>query len=464
MTRIDLTVLRGELAQPISGLTSCTHEELDAEFSKLGLIEPPGEGRTKAERVAAVLTAIPDDDLERVAAELINRNMTDAAERNNIQDALWAGNDVPQILKRTRREIAADLDLEDLVVEPSRFTHMLDQLWVLGGENPFFSIFGAVPAFGSRPSLRERIERHVYQNPGDWPAEKLFEELGAFEASDRRFALFLERLVSHEVVPSEAIQRKILEVINPHLRKNRLELRESGTDGGYPVFRLVSAGLGPVRRPKNLIFASSTKPDLRLSDVLDNDIEILSSESDVLVFDEPIGNDGMRWRDLQSWWSRTHPDQTDFEAKNALYKRLYSSLPESSPPQQLLFTLYHHIFRDSIPELPALLPEVWLHWDPQTVKQRGADAMLKFRMDFLLLLPDHRIVLEVDGKQHYTNSRGYSDPATYAENVRSDREMKLCGYEVFRFGASELQTEEQARPMLTDFFRTMFDRYKVATP
>lgn len=269
MARIDLTVLRDELTQPISRLSSCTHKELDAEFSKLGLIEPPGDGRTKAERVAAVLAAIPDDDLERVAAKIINRDMADAAEQNNIQDALWAGNDVPQILKRTRREIAADLDLEDLVVEPSRFTHMLNQLWVLGGENPLIGIFGAVPAFGSQPSLRERIERHVYQNPGDWPAEKLFEELGTFEASDRRFALFLERLVSHQVVPYEATQRKILEVINPHLRKNRLELRESGTDGGYPVFRLVPTGLAPMRRPKNLIFASSTKPDLRLSDALD---------------------------------------------------------------------------------------------------------------------------------------------------------------------------------------------------
>lgn len=100
MTRIALMVLRGELAQSISGLSSRTHKELDAEFSKLGLIEPPGDGRTKAERVTTVLAAIRDDDLERVAAELINRGTTDAAERNNIQEVLWAGNDVPQILKR----------------------------------------------------------------------------------------------------------------------------------------------------------------------------------------------------------------------------------------------------------------------------------------------------------------------------------------------------------------------------
>lgn len=25
----------------------------------------------------------------------------------------------------------------------------------------------------------------------------------------------------------------------------------------------------------------------------------------------------------------------------------------------------------AVPNLPALLPEVWLHWDPRTVKERG---------------------------------------------------------------------------------------------
>ncbi|GII32896.1 hypothetical protein [Planotetraspora mira] len=50
--------------------------------------------------------------------------------------------------------------------------------------------------------------------------------------------------------------------------------------------------------------------------------------------------------------------------------------------------------------LPALLPEVWLHWDPKTVRARGTEALLRFRMDFLLLLSrGQRVVLEVDGRQ-----------------------------------------------------------------
>ncbi|MGO4205686.1 hypothetical protein AB4Z09_28935 [Rhodococcus sp. TAF43] len=84
-------------------------------------------------------------------------------------------------------------------------------------------------------------------------------------------------------------------------------------------------------------------------------------------------------------------------------------------------------------------------------------------MDFLLLLPGHRIVLEVDGKQHYTDDRGHASPARYADNVRADRDMKLCGYDVFRFGAYELRTKQHALPLLTEFFDTLFARYGVTT-
>jgi len=57
-----------------------------------------------------------------------------------------------------------------------------------------------------------------------------------------------------------------------------------------------------------------------------------------------------------------------------------------------------------VPDLPALLPEVWLHWDPKTVAERGPNALLRFRMDFLLLLPaGARIVVEVDGKYHHAD-------------------------------------------------------------
>jgi hypothetical protein len=85
-------------------------------------------------------------------------------------------------------------------------------------------------------------------------------------------------------------------------------------------------------------------------------------------------------------------------------------------------------------------------------------------MDFLLLLPrGERIVLEVDGAAgHYASPDGKRpDPAAYAKEVRGARDLKLAGYEVFRFGATELQDREQARALLRQFFTDLFRRFNV---
>ncbi|MFO4987344.1 hypothetical protein RCK87_26735, partial [Salmonella enterica subsp. enterica serovar 1,4,[5],12:i:-] len=80
-------------------------------------------------------------------------------------------------------------------------------------------------------------------------------------------------------------------------------------------------------RPKSLIFGSSQKPDLRLSSTVDNEIEIVDS-ADALVFDDVIGREGLRWRDLQAWWRRHNPECDEETAKKALYARLLTALPK----------------------------------------------------------------------------------------------------------------------------------------
>ena len=133
-------------------------------------------------------------------------------------------------------------------------------------------------------------------------------------------------------------------------------------------------------------------------------------------------------------------------------------------PQRNLYELYHLIYGSAVPDLPALLPEVWLHGDPKTVRSRGPQALLRHRMDFLLLLPHgERIVLEVDGSQHFTRPDGHSDTAKYANTMRGDRDLKLSGYEVFRFGATELLEPERARALLTQFFADLFRRFDVTS-
>ncbi|MEV0936402.1 hypothetical protein ACIBMX_46920 [Streptomyces phaeochromogenes] len=111
------------------------------------------------------------------------------------------------------------------------------------------------------------------------------------------------------------------------------------------------------------------------------------------------------------------------------------------------------------------MPEVWLRWDHRTVQERGPEALLRSRMDFLLPLPHgQRVVLEVDGSQHYTRDHGRTpDTAKNADMVAADRDLRLRGYELFRFGHDELKRLDAAQNLLRRFIPDMFRRFRVSS-
>jgi len=455
MTKVgDRTALRRLLGNVTALLGDRnTHKTLTEAFAVLGM--PPVDEGSKRERLERSFAQVPDSDLLLLAERWLQTQSFDTSTRNQLQDALWAEASPPEIPMRTRRELARAINPTVLVQHAARFMAMLDRFWILD-DDPL-AAWSFTP---STTSLRARIERHLIRNP-DWSAEDLFEALGAFEAGDARFARFLEATVAADVLLDETVQRHLAGTINEHLRSAAIELRETGNDGGYPRFTLVPTQLARTRRPKNVIFASPTKPDIRFRSAVDNDIELVSG--DALVYDRIVTDDGIRWRDLQSWWQETQQIPDDTEAKNTLYAQLRSSLPANSPGQRNLFDCYHRVLKSAVYDMPALLPEVWLHWDPKTVKERGTEALLRFRMDFLLLLPlGQRIVLEVDGSQHYTRDHGRTpDTAKYAEMMAGDRDLKLRGYEVYRFGHDELRDEASAHTLLGRFLPELFRRYGV---
>lgn len=82
-------------------------------------------------------------------------------------------------------------------------------------------------------------------------------------------------------------------------------------------------------------------------------------------------------------------------------------------------------------------------------------------MDFLLLLErGARIVLEIDGRQHYADDSGKASTQKYAEMVRADRMLRLAGYEVYRFGGNDF-ANSGAETMIVDFFRRLFERHGI---
>ncbi|MFM9700685.1 AbiJ-related protein [Streptomyces europaeiscabiei] len=464
----DHSALRTLVGEVVAGLGSLTHRELNPAFERLGMPPVPDDAGSKRDRIELSQSQVPDAELPQVTRRILEQSHVHVSPsiRYQLEDLLWAEDAPPEIPKKARRELARALGLSELTHHHDRFMRLLDRFWIAAESDLSFQELEGLLLKGTRPvTLRDRIERHVFRNPGDWSTEDLFENLGVFEAGDARFARFLEGLVSADVLLDEHLQGKAVSIINGHLRTAGVELRVTGSDGGYPLFTKVSMRLHGSRRPKNIIFASLEKPDIRFRSSVDNDIEIVGGRPDAtLVYDREIPATGLRWRDLHSWWQDTRKISSEADVRTDLYQRLLKSLPANSPGQRNLFMAYQTA-RPPSPDDPALLPEVWLHWDHRTVQERGPEALLRSRMDFLLLLPHgQRVVLEVDGSQHYTRDHGRTpDTAKYADTVAADRDLKLRGYEVFRFGHDELKRLDAAQDLLRQFIPDMFRRFRVSS-
>jgi very-short-patch-repair endonuclease len=106
---------------------------------------------------------------------------------------------------------------------------------------------------------------------------------------------------------------------------------------------------------------------------------------------------------------------------------------------------------------------VYLHYDPRAKAsyQPGTSPPLpRQRMDFLLLLPNSvRVVIECDGQQHYADSTGKASPRRYAAMMAADRDLRLKGYGVYRFGGAELTDTPATRQRLDTFFDRLAERY-----
>jgi hypothetical protein len=199
---------------------------------------------------------------------------------------------------------------------------------------------------------------------------------------------------------------------------------------------------------KNLIFASTgEKPELIFRDAVNNDVEIVKNADKVLIYDRPLPPSGLfLWKDLLAWWQGREGIVEESAAKDRLYKRLLQSVRAAGSPGEIaIFRGYYERFGRLLEgNLPVLIPQVYLHYDPYTKRERGDEEFLvRQRMDFLLMLENGvRIVLEVDGRHHYATEDPktgalLADPGRYAIMSRADRRLRLLGYEVYRFGAAE---------------------------
>lgn len=268
-----------------------------------------------------------------------------------------------------------------------------------------------------------------------------------FDLPFRDFARFHDYWISQSMDGSYAARRNYLnELFDPVFS----QLEQIEDQQATASVRGVDGQL------KNIVFASTgPKPRIVLRDAINNVVEVVENAEYCLFYDRPLSEAGLTWAELVGWWRGSNglEDQDEVGAARSLYRRLAASL--DSPPEKSLFrTYYEHYSSSEGTGQAALLPQVYLHYDPRTRRERGGGAtvLMRERMDFLLLLPHGvRIVLEVDGKQHYAEGDTAS-PKLYSEMVSEDRRLRLHGYEVYRFGGYEL-----SRPSAADMLREFFD-------
>ena len=140
---------------------------------------------------------------------------------------------------------------------------------------------------------------------------------------------------------------------------------------------------------KNLIFAANgPKPRIVLLDAINNVLEITENAAYCLVFDQPLTGAGLSWRELTAWWTlKQGLTGSERDRARSLYRRLDESM-NGNQAERLVFKTYAELYAKADGfDLPALIPQVYLHYDPYTRLERGGRSpLVRQRMDFLLLV------------------------------------------------------------------------------
>lgn len=339
------------------------------------------------------------------------------------------------------------------------------------------------------PSLSEgdisEIARHM-DRFDDWPESYLLNSvIDYLNLTDEQFGFFLEQYVNpniHHWRWDEEEERRehihnseLVEVINRYIAHDGYKLVVKDTIGDKDFYECISTRVGVHGQVKNIIFAAKYKPEIVFDDALNNDIRITRNENQCLIYNRSIPSSGVMWNDLVEWYAAENNLTEGQNPEVAFITRLCDCLDTSfkasgakAGPETWMLQAYYDLKKELGIDLPALIPQVYLYYDPQTLKQRGYKLFEHQKMDFLMILSHKdRIVIEIDGKQHYAEGTAAS-PKLYSEMVRAHREMSLLGYDVYRFGGYEFMgadADETVKNKVLDnikqFFVRLFCKYGI---
>lgn len=341
---------------------------------------------------------------------------------------------------------------------------------VLGTTRSYRSFFERVYP-SADPKLFKEIARHCDAFPDDWGDDTgIFDTVEISKLPDEEFLFFCQQYVNpvfcrykydEEKDQTINLQTQCVKAINYYLSDCGYELREANRFGDKIEYNLVETA-GVSGSIQGIVFAATGKPDLLLTDVLNQSVSIPQNEDKYLLYEEAIGIKAFTWKELVDWFEMWHlPDETCME-------RLWKSVRHcGSPIEELFFSAYLELAELYSDKIPALLPQVYLYYDSKTQKDRTIKVFDHQCMDFLMLFSESsRVVIELDGVQHYAEDEEISIPgrgfpihaastSRYASMVSAQRDMTLAGYEVYRFGGKELHEETSGKHLVKQFLRDL---------
>lgn len=394
--------------------------------------------------------------------------------------AIISDNDCPELLEKIGRYLETEL-FEVTSVTRRKIINWLSEQTDLEGELYLDKFLNRIWDLKNMPSIsreinrEEDILRHMVRN-NDWTYGELLKDvLKVIYVSDCTFKRFMEELVYPDV-HSEERQKQYVTGLNSFLRIDGYSLLCSNFISGNPVYTLQKNVRGVGNEIKNIIFAGiGGKPDIVLDDSLSNTIKMIENGADCLVYNQPISAKGLTWKELVTWWGNV--DEYDEKCADRLFDRLIKSM-DSNAEKNFMWVYYEcFVKRRGNPEIPALIPQVYCHYDPKSAALRNGAVYVHQRMDFLMLFSGkERVVIEIDGMQHYSNeqemdvfenkeikkvNKNIASSKKYAEMVEDDRKLKLYGYNVFRFGGYEFLPGQHPKSKIIHFFESLFKIYGV---
>ena len=218
-----------------------------------------------------------------------------------------------------------------------------------------------------------------------------------------------------------------------------------------------TASIGNSDFVSGLVFACKFKPTCRYD--VDSQKMLYKRDDDLyLIFDDEIGEEGIRNKHLKAWWKKNNKSGT-------LEKRIKSCIKVGSL-QERVFDIYKKNIEESLgDDTPALLVEMELYHNSYTTKlNKKYDPQ---RMDFCLVLGDKKILIELDGIQHIgelkKNGVWVASSEKYSEQCLFDMQWQLNGNEIYRISNQTFanMSDKEVEEFITNLFKSLLKKHNI---